>query len=159
MSCCCLLQYQEDDSVTLWVNKAAPYNNPQETYSYYSLPFCRPADGDHKWGGLGEVLGGNDLIDSRIHINFKSQFFNFLQWSFILKRFLLQLAIFSQQEIWRKAQFANLNWMHQKWHSLSMQLTIRIGLNFLWVQCFMTFLHDTVNSFQQLSAYLLFKVY
>ncbi|XP_009788011.1 transmembrane 9 superfamily member 1 [Nicotiana tabacum] len=66
-----LAKYQEDDSVTLWVNKAAPYNNPQETYSYYSLPFCRPADGDHKRGGLGEVLGGNDLIDSRIDIMFK----------------------------------------------------------------------------------------
>lgn len=73
-----MLQYQENDSVTLWVNKAAPYVNPQETYSYYSLPYCRPAaDGDHKWGGLGGVLGGNDLIDSRIDIKFKSLFFNF----------------------------------------------------------------------------------
>lgn len=79
-----VLQYQEDDPVTLWVNKAAPYNNPQETYSYYSLPFCRPADGDHKRGGLGEVLGGNDLIDSRIDIMFKSLLFKILRWSFML---------------------------------------------------------------------------
>ncbi|CAN4099949.1 unnamed protein product [Withania somnifera] len=56
----------KNDSVILWVNKAGPYNNPQETYRFYSLPFCRPADGDHKRRSLGEVLGGNDLIDSRI---------------------------------------------------------------------------------------------
>ncbi|KAF3661957.1 Transmembrane 9 superfamily member 3 [Capsicum annuum] len=63
--------YQEDEPVTLWVNKVGPYNNPQETYNYYSLPYCHPGDGGHKWGGLGEVLGGNELIDSRIDIKFK----------------------------------------------------------------------------------------
>lgn len=71
LACPILAKYQENDSVTLWVNKAGPYANPQETYSYYSLPYCHPADGDHKRGGLGEVLGGNDLIDSRIDIKFK----------------------------------------------------------------------------------------
>ncbi|KAH0716250.1 hypothetical protein KY284_009155 [Solanum tuberosum] len=71
MSFCYMLQYQADEPVTLWVNKVGPYNNPQETYNYYSLPFCHPGDGGHKWGGLGEVLGGNELIDSRIDIKFK----------------------------------------------------------------------------------------
>ncbi|GFY90729.1 transmembrane nine 1 [Actinidia rufa] len=65
-------KYQPDDPVTLWVNKVGPYNNPQETYNYYSLPFCH-ASGNlaHKWGGLGEVLGGNELIDSQIDIKFQ----------------------------------------------------------------------------------------
>ncbi|KAM3714682.1 hypothetical protein ACB098_01G356100 [Castanea mollissima] len=64
-------KYQPDDPVTLWVNKVGPYNNPQETYNYYSLPFCRPeGNAGHKWGGLGEVLGGNELIDSQIDIKF-----------------------------------------------------------------------------------------
>ncbi|CAN6902359.1 unnamed protein product, partial [Brassica oleracea] len=64
-------KYQADEQVTLWVNKVGPYNNPQETYNYYSLPFCRPSHNDvHKWGGLGEVLGGNELIDSEIPIKF-----------------------------------------------------------------------------------------
>jgi len=27
----------------------------------------------HKWGGLGEVLGGNELIDSQIDIKFRSK--------------------------------------------------------------------------------------
>ncbi|KAI6701722.1 hypothetical protein NL676_016046 [Syzygium grande] len=65
-------KYQQDEAVTLWVNKVGPYNNPQETYNYYSLPFCRaPGNPAHKWGGLGEVLGGNELIDSQIEIKFR----------------------------------------------------------------------------------------
>ncbi|XP_010272575.1 PREDICTED: transmembrane 9 superfamily member 1-like [Nelumbo nucifera] len=65
-------KYQQDDLVTLWVNKVGPYNNPQETYNYYSLPFCQPpGNAAHKWGGLGEVLGGNELIDSQIDIKFQ----------------------------------------------------------------------------------------
>ncbi|KAL2231420.1 UNVERIFIED_CONTAM: Transmembrane 9 superfamily member 1 [Sesamum indicum] len=65
-------KYQPDEPVTLWVNKVGPYHNPQETYNYYSLPFCHPSgNAAHKWGGLGEVLGGNELIDSLIDIKFK----------------------------------------------------------------------------------------
>ncbi|CAA0827799.1 Transmembrane 9 superfamily member 1 [Striga hermonthica] len=65
-------KFQDGEAVTLWVNKVGPYNNPQETYNYYSLPFCRaPGNPAHKWGGLGEVLGGNELIDSQIEIKFK----------------------------------------------------------------------------------------
>ncbi|XP_052204709.1 transmembrane 9 superfamily member 1-like isoform X2 [Diospyros lotus] len=65
-------KYQLDDPVTLWVNKVGPYNNPQETYNYYSLPFCHPSgNAAHKWGGLGEVLGGNELIDSQLDIKFQ----------------------------------------------------------------------------------------
>ncbi|XWS62825.1 hypothetical protein CRYUN_Cryun06bG0043900 [Craigia yunnanensis] len=39
-------KYQPDDPITLWVNKVGPYNNPQETYNYYSLPFCHPENVD-----------------------------------------------------------------------------------------------------------------
>ncbi|EPS65883.1 hypothetical protein M569_08888, partial [Genlisea aurea] len=64
--------YQDDEAVTLWVNKVGPYNNPQETYNYYTLPFCHPSgNAAHRWAGLGEVLGGNELIDSQIDIKFK----------------------------------------------------------------------------------------
>ena len=58
------------------MNKVGPYNNPQETYNYYYLPFCAPLADDkpaHKWAGLGEVLGGNELIDSQLNIKFKSK--------------------------------------------------------------------------------------
>jgi len=26
----------------VWLSKVGPYHNPQETYSYYALPFCKP---------------------------------------------------------------------------------------------------------------------
>ncbi|KAL6634548.1 hypothetical protein ACP70R_027219 [Stipagrostis hirtigluma subsp. patula] len=64
-------KYHAEEPVTLWVNKVGPYNNPQETYNYFSLPFCHASENHvHKWGGLGEVLGGNELIDSQIDIKF-----------------------------------------------------------------------------------------
>ncbi|XP_074279568.1 transmembrane 9 superfamily member 1-like [Silene latifolia] len=65
-------KYEPDEHVILWVNKVGPYYNPQETYNYFILPFCHP-DGhiEHRWGGLGEVLGGNELIDSQLDIKFK----------------------------------------------------------------------------------------
>ncbi|GJM87872.1 hypothetical protein PR202_ga03869 [Eleusine coracana subsp. coracana] len=48
-------KYKAEEPVKLWVNKVGPYNNPQETYNYYSLPFCQPSENPaHKWGGLGE---------------------------------------------------------------------------------------------------------
>ena len=66
-------QYTDQERVALWVNKVGPYYNPQETYNYYSLPFCLRGSENpiHKWGGLGEVLEGNELIDSQIDIKFK----------------------------------------------------------------------------------------
>ena len=67
------------------MNKVGPYNNPQETYNYYSLPFCRKTEnGIHKWGGLGEVLGGNELIDSQIDIKFLSTLASMLVFFVIL---------------------------------------------------------------------------
>ncbi|GAB4823325.1 hypothetical protein N2152v2_010371 [Parachlorella kessleri] len=62
-------------AVWVQVNKVGPYNNPQETYNYYYLPFCKPAGAQkatHKWGGLGEVLEGNQLIDSQIEVKFRT---------------------------------------------------------------------------------------
>ena len=70
------LQYNVGEAVRLWVNKVGPYNNPQETYNYYYLPFCKPKGRDkpgHKWGGLGEVLQGNELIDSQLDIKYRSE--------------------------------------------------------------------------------------
>mmetsp|Transcript_47439 Transcript_47439/g.151954 ORF Transcript_47439/g.151954 Transcript_47439/m.151954 type:complete len:597 (-) Transcript_47439:85-1875(-) len=67
-------KYAIGDQVMLWVNKVGPYNNPQETYNYFELPFCKTHEGqkaDHKWGGLGEVLEGNELIDSQMEFKFR----------------------------------------------------------------------------------------
>lgn len=45
-------------------------------YNYYSLLFCSlgvVGNVWYKWGGLGEVLEGNELIDSEVEIKFKSE--------------------------------------------------------------------------------------
>ena len=34
-------RYVPGEEVTLWTNKVGPYNNPQETFNYYTLPFCK----------------------------------------------------------------------------------------------------------------------
>ena len=67
-------KYVVNEDVTLWVNKVGPYHNPQETYVYYSLPFCstKPVDQlEHRWDALGEVLEGNDLISSGLRFRFQ----------------------------------------------------------------------------------------
>ena len=67
-------KYEIGEALNLWVNKVGPYHNPQETYLYYSLPFCtsKPVDElKHRWDGLGEVLEGNDLISSGLDLQFR----------------------------------------------------------------------------------------
>lgn len=67
-------KYAYSEAVTLWVNKVGPYNNPTETYNYFYLPYCKAKPqlkDERRWGGLGEVLQGNELINSHIDIKFK----------------------------------------------------------------------------------------
>ena len=71
------LQYKDGEPVRLCVNTVRPYHNKQETYNYYYLLFRAPRNAGkpkHKWGGLGEVLQGNELIDSQMEVKFKSEF-------------------------------------------------------------------------------------
>lgn len=64
--------YKEGEEVILWVNKVGPYANPQETYMYYSLPFCPPEkDIQSKFEGLGEALQGYELRKSAMKFEFK----------------------------------------------------------------------------------------
>ena len=66
--------YKPREHVVLWLNKVGPYNNPQETYSFYRLPFCRPEhivdQQRHKRPGLGEILEGTEYINSGLLIEF-----------------------------------------------------------------------------------------
>lgn len=65
--------YTEDEVVVLWVNTVGPYHNPQETYPYYQLPFCKPSHGieTHKRpSGIGEALEGNELRNSGLKLHF-----------------------------------------------------------------------------------------
>lgn len=63
--------------MSLWVNHIGPYHNPQETYPYYQLPFCKPdmgVDTKKRASGIGEVLEGNELRNSGFKLHFASKF-------------------------------------------------------------------------------------
>jgi transmembrane 9 superfamily protein 3 len=56
------------------VNKVGPFRNPQETYMFYSLPYCRPEEEEESgFEGLGEALQGYELRKSSMKIFFKSK--------------------------------------------------------------------------------------
>ena len=37
-------KYSDGEHVILWMNTVGPYHNRQETYEYFSLPFCKESD-------------------------------------------------------------------------------------------------------------------
>jgi hypothetical protein len=47
-----------------------PLENPQETYEYYHLPFCKPDKIEEPGEGLGEALMGFELRGSVYEIQF-----------------------------------------------------------------------------------------
>ncbi|KAF7639878.1 Transmembrane 9 superfamily member [Meloidogyne graminicola] len=67
--------YKDGDEVVLWMNTVGPYSNRQETYNYYSLPFCKgnKKSIDHYHETLGEALLGVDLQFSGLDINFRKE--------------------------------------------------------------------------------------
>ncbi|ODM87817.1 Transmembrane 9 superfamily member 3 [Orchesella cincta] len=66
--------YKDNEEVVLWMNTVGPYHNRQETYSYYSLPYCQgPKEViGHYHETLGEALQGFELEYSGLSIDFKS---------------------------------------------------------------------------------------
>ncbi|XP_001604363.1 transmembrane 9 superfamily member 3 [Nasonia vitripennis] len=65
--------YEKGDEVVLWMSTVGPYHNRQETYSYYSLPFCKgPKEViSHYHETLSEALQGIELKMSGLNIEFK----------------------------------------------------------------------------------------
>lgn len=57
----------------MWMNTVGPYHNRQETYAYFSLPFCSgPKDRiSHYHESLSEALQGIDLVFSGYEMDFK----------------------------------------------------------------------------------------
>eukprot|EP00904_Undaria_pinnatifida_P002897 jgi/Undpi1/12608/HiC_scaffold_6.g02277.m1 len=53
-------KYRED--VAVIANNVFPYNNPAETYQYYSLPFCPPGEGQRERQRFGELLVGDRKV-------------------------------------------------------------------------------------------------
>ena len=67
------MQYEEHEEVVLWMNTVGPYHNRQETYAYFSLPFCKGTQTEigHYHETLGEALQGVELEFSGLPISFK----------------------------------------------------------------------------------------
>jgi hypothetical protein len=67
------LQYADNDEVVLWANTVGPYHNRQETYSYFSLPFCAGPTKDisHHHETLADALQGVELEFSGLDIDYK----------------------------------------------------------------------------------------
>ena len=55
------------------MNTVGPYHNRQETYEYYSLPFCKGHKKtiSHYHETLGEALQGVELEFSGLDVKFK----------------------------------------------------------------------------------------
>lgn len=72
--CLLNLQYGDNEEVVLWMNTVGPYHNRQETYAYFSLPFCVGSKEtiSHYHETLSEALQGVELEFSGIDIEFKS---------------------------------------------------------------------------------------
>jgi len=64
-------RFLQDDRIPLWVNRVGPFNNPQEFYAYYDLPFCAPEVVERPFTSLGEALQGYMLQGSPILIKFR----------------------------------------------------------------------------------------
>ncbi|KAK2563291.1 Transmembrane 9 superfamily member 3 [Acropora cervicornis] len=56
-------KYGDGEEVVLWMNTVGPYHNRQETYTYFSLPFCKGAKKSisHYHETLGEAIQGVEL--------------------------------------------------------------------------------------------------
>ena len=57
------------------MNTVGPYHNRQETYEYFSLPFCKGSKKtiSHYHENLGEALQGVELEFSGFDVAFKSK--------------------------------------------------------------------------------------
>ncbi|KAI1285636.1 Transmembrane 9 superfamily member 3 [Halotydeus destructor] len=67
-------KYDDNDEVVLWMNTVGPYHNRQETYSYFSLPFCagQKKGISHYHETLAEALQGVELEFSGLDIEYKA---------------------------------------------------------------------------------------
>ena len=65
--------YEPHEEVVVWMNTVGPYHNRQETYGYFSLPFCKGPQTEisHHHETMGEALQGFELEFSGLEVQFK----------------------------------------------------------------------------------------
>lgn len=66
-------RYEQGEEVVLWMNTVGPYVNHQETYNYFSLPFCRGPKKEisHYHETIAEAIQGVELEFSGLDMRFK----------------------------------------------------------------------------------------
>ena len=68
--CCSVLvsatDYEVNTEIPLYANKIGPYHNPSEQYEYFTIPICEPSEEERKWHNLGEAIGGDRLVKTRM---------------------------------------------------------------------------------------------
>lgn len=66
-------KYAPGEEIIIWMNTVGPYHNRQETYEYYSLPFCKGHKKtiSHYHETLGEALQGVELEFSGLDVKFQ----------------------------------------------------------------------------------------
>lgn len=66
-------RYTDNEEVVLWMNTVGPYVNHQETYNYFSLPFCKGPKKDisHYHETIAEAIQGVELEFSGLDMQFK----------------------------------------------------------------------------------------
>lgn len=71
-------RYKDGEEVVLWMNTVGPYVNYQETYNYFSLPFCRGPKKDisHYHETIAEAIQGVELEFSGLDMQFKKDINN-----------------------------------------------------------------------------------
>lgn len=111
----------------LWVNKVGPFRNPQETYEFYSLPYCHPDEVvDAGFEGLGEALQGYELRKSPMLVHFKSKSCIMLVVVFCVDSGYLQRML-------KEKQFALRNLVLKKLINFHTQLQTSTGINCFWM--------------------------
>lgn len=63
-------RYTQYKPVIVHVSNVGPFNNPAETYDYYTLPFCEPEQ-HTKSTELGEILSGDQKTVTKYEIRFR----------------------------------------------------------------------------------------
>ena len=66
------MQYDPKEEIVLWMNTVGPYHNRQETYTFFTLPFCKgPVKFiSHHHESIGEALQGVELEFSGLEMRF-----------------------------------------------------------------------------------------
>lgn len=82
-------EYAIHDKIPAMANTVGPFNNPAESYKFFSLPFCAPKEERDHSHDLGQVLAGDRRTHSLYDIRYRVD----VQWQSLCKFTLSQSEI------------------------------------------------------------------